>query len=256
MGLIRTDPESGNFFIGHKAWAEDERLSWETRGLLAYLFSKPDDWEVRMGDLVASGPCEKHKLRSMMGELVEYGYATRDKTRADDGTFEWETTIHERPPPTQSGMDSIHDGSSPGYSKKHNSTKNNGEGGSGSAGAAARDDAPTMPDDLLPLYDTYEDTVNDLLADLSPQDVDALVMTLWNQAGVGSVTLRLHDEYEWPYFVSGVVITANEANNPNPRYLDTLLTALTDLDEHTGENPTEDEQQSNLERLWNAARTA
>ena len=251
MGIVRTERPDGDWFMAHKGWAQDERLTWDTRGLLAYLFTKPDDWEVRVHDLVASGPCGKYKIRRMLKELEEYGYADREKTRdPEDGTFGWVTTIHERPSPTQSRMDSVQTGDSRGYTKDTSSTKEGEEGSRGSAREAR------MPDELLPLYDTYQPEIERLLAEYEPGEADQVLIRQWGWSSVGSTVLHLAREYSFPYFVTGVVVTANEADNPNPRYLDSFLHAVTKLDGHTPEDPTESEQQSTFKQLWNAARSA
>jgi hypothetical protein len=253
MGLIRTEKESGDWFIACKQWAEDDTLTWEARGLLAYLFAKPDDWEVSMVDLVRSGPCEKYKLRRILEELEEVGYADRVKQRADDGTFQWTSTIRERPSPTSSGMEAPHDGQDRGYTKEPSPTKDTEESSGGSEHAPARE----LPEWLFPLYDVYRPDMEQALEDYAPDEADAFVMNQWGQTGISSAVIRLKRKHGWPLFVAGIVITANEANNPNPRYLDTLLTALSDLDE-LDHDPDVDkqEQQSDLERLWNAARSA
>lgn len=113
-----------------------------------------------------------------------------------------------------------------------------------------------MPQDLLPLYDTYEPVVDSYLEEYEPDRADEVVMNAWGQIGVSQTIMHLAKNYDFPYFVAGVVITGNEADSPNARYLHSLLKAITQLDEHTQDDPTKDEQQSNLERLWNAARTA
>ena len=62
---------------------EDDRLSMEARWLLGYLLSKPDNWTVVVGDIVKKGGCGRDKARKMIAELVEYGYAEREQSRAD-----------------------------------------------------------------------------------------------------------------------------------------------------------------------------
>jgi hypothetical protein len=76
---------------------EDRRLSWEARGLLGYILSKPDDWKVRLFDLVARGPAGEHKLRRMLRELEAAGYLYRRRYRRADGTFEWIVIVLEHP---------------------------------------------------------------------------------------------------------------------------------------------------------------
>lgn len=62
---------------------EDSRLSMEARWLLSYLLSKPDNWTVVIGDIIKKGNCGRDKARKMIAELVEFGYAEREQSRAD-----------------------------------------------------------------------------------------------------------------------------------------------------------------------------
>ena len=62
---------------------EDDRLSMEARWLLGYLLSKPDNWTVVIGDIIKKGGCGRDKARKMIAELVEFGYAEREQSRAD-----------------------------------------------------------------------------------------------------------------------------------------------------------------------------
>ena len=54
----------------------DNRLSWKARGLLIYLLSKPDDWEVRVQQLIDSSPDGKAVVQAIFRELKKYGYAS------------------------------------------------------------------------------------------------------------------------------------------------------------------------------------
>ena len=74
----------------------DSRLSWEARGMLAYLLTKPDSWEVRMGDLISQSPGSRTIVRRIFKELETYGYLTRERQRQENGTFRWLTTIREK----------------------------------------------------------------------------------------------------------------------------------------------------------------
>jgi hypothetical protein len=78
---------------------QDNRLSLEARGLLGYLLSKPDDWEVRFTDLLtAAGPnCKEDRLRRILKELEGFGYIQRTRKNVAHGKFEWVTTVFETP---------------------------------------------------------------------------------------------------------------------------------------------------------------
>ena len=95
-GIIR-HRKTGNFFSADNAPFSNERLSWEARGLLAYLLSKPDNWQVRLHDLMARGPAGEHKIRRMLRELEENGYLVRERHRRADGTYYSVTRVYENP---------------------------------------------------------------------------------------------------------------------------------------------------------------
>ena len=65
LTIIR-GPKVAHYFVVDNALFCDERLSWEARGLMGYLLSKPDDWKVRLYDLVARGPAGVHKIQRIL----------------------------------------------------------------------------------------------------------------------------------------------------------------------------------------------
>jgi len=54
----------------------DKRLSFKARGVLGYLLSKPENWEIRMNDLVAASPDGIHAAQGALKELQTIGYAS------------------------------------------------------------------------------------------------------------------------------------------------------------------------------------
>ena len=66
--------------------AINDKLSWAARGMLLYLCSKPDDWEVNITDLVnqTTGTAKRSgrdAVRKIMDELVECGYMRKTQKR-------------------------------------------------------------------------------------------------------------------------------------------------------------------------------
>ncbi len=92
-------PKVERYFVVQNAVFSDERLSWEARGLMGYLLSKPDHWQVRLHDLMKRGPAGQHKIRRILKELRATGYIQTSRIKRRDGTFDWLTTIHEDPQP-------------------------------------------------------------------------------------------------------------------------------------------------------------
>ena len=68
------------------AFLQDRRISDETRGLVARLLSLPDDWEVTVQSIIASGKAGRDKVYRMIKEAEKYGYVQpQDRQRMDDG---------------------------------------------------------------------------------------------------------------------------------------------------------------------------
>ena len=83
---------------------EDKRLRWDTRGLLAYLLTKPNGWEIRIEDLLKQEEPEdggratgREKVFRMLRELKAYGYLHRAQENGPDGRFVTVCTIFENP---------------------------------------------------------------------------------------------------------------------------------------------------------------
>jgi hypothetical protein len=59
----------------------DSRLSWKARGILIYLLSKPDDWEVSFENLINNSPDGRQSLQTGFRELKKMGYAEMKVSR-------------------------------------------------------------------------------------------------------------------------------------------------------------------------------
>lgn len=80
----------------------DERLSYGARGILAYLLSKPPNWEVRLQDLINGSPAGRTAVSRMIKELEEAGYMRRVQSRTEAGIFQGMITeVYDEP---QSGF--------------------------------------------------------------------------------------------------------------------------------------------------------
>lgn len=70
-------------FLIERTLIEDGRLSWGSRGLMAFIRSQPDDWRLDVEELInASGDNSTSAaadLEAMIDELLAAGYLKRDK---------------------------------------------------------------------------------------------------------------------------------------------------------------------------------
>jgi hypothetical protein len=95
MSIIRTKKDQ-KFFVASNALFNDKNLSWEAKGIMGYLLSKPDGWQCHNYDLVNQGPAGKHIIQRVLKELKEAGYIHR--YQESDGTkIEWVTEVYETP---------------------------------------------------------------------------------------------------------------------------------------------------------------
>lgn len=96
MSIIRVRKDARYFSASNEPF-NDIRLSWETRGLMGYLLSKPDQWTIHLKDLLKKGPAGETKIRRMLAEARLYGYMNRIRITQPDKTFEWITEVFESP---------------------------------------------------------------------------------------------------------------------------------------------------------------
>ena len=94
--IIRVEKDS-NYAVISNTPLNDDQLSWEAKGVLAYLLTKPDDWVIRNHDLEKKGKIGGCKLSRILAELKTAGYLTRTRYKKSDGTFQWETIVYEKP---------------------------------------------------------------------------------------------------------------------------------------------------------------
>lgn len=96
--ILRTVKDRNNpYVMVARTLFENEALSLEARGLMGYLLCKPDNWQVRMGDLQRTAGVGRDQLRRILRELKDAGYLHRDRSHGADGRWEWVSTIHETP---------------------------------------------------------------------------------------------------------------------------------------------------------------
>ena len=106
MSIVRVRKDA-NYFAASNEPFNDAGLSWEARGLMGYLLSKPDNWKINIADLEKKGPAGTHKLRRMLAELRKSGYMNRIRVTLEQNRFDWITEVYESPsqnPNKQSSM--------------------------------------------------------------------------------------------------------------------------------------------------------
>jgi DnaD/phage-associated family protein len=98
MSIIRTMKRENPFVQLDKNFIGNETMSLKATGLLTYILSKPDGWQIRMKDIQNRFTDGETSVRSAMKEAIKLGYINRYRERSEDGTFgEWVYEVYERP---------------------------------------------------------------------------------------------------------------------------------------------------------------
>jgi helix-turn-helix protein len=112
MSTIIRRKRNSNYTVVSNAMLNDEKLSAECLGVLAYLIGKPDDWEVRPENLSNRFGCGRDRIYRIINDLIEAGYIIRRRIR-DEKTKRWsvqEYTVMDEPLPENTEVeDSEHE---------------------------------------------------------------------------------------------------------------------------------------------------
>jgi hypothetical protein len=93
-GIIRVRKDK-NYVSIHRGVFNNNRLTWAARGLMGYLLSKGDGWEMRIYDLIRQSSAGRDAVYSILRNLRECGYVRRMRLSGDDGKFIWVTEVYE-----------------------------------------------------------------------------------------------------------------------------------------------------------------
>jgi hypothetical protein len=81
MNKIRRGPQvADNFTMLPNSQIRDDTLTWEARGLLAWLHSHREGFEVTEAAMIEAGSFGRDGVRRMVRELEDAGYLTRERT--------------------------------------------------------------------------------------------------------------------------------------------------------------------------------
>jgi hypothetical protein len=95
MGTIRTPKTRRGYAVIDNEPLQDERFAWDERGMLAYLYSLPDDWEINVRHLIRqTEKAGKYKtgrdgVYRILNRLIIFGYMSRSQeNKAGTGHLE------------------------------------------------------------------------------------------------------------------------------------------------------------------------
>lgn len=131
MATFRTIKESGNFVTVHKNFIHDNNITFKAKGILLYLLSRPDDWQIYESEILKHTNDGKDSLKSGIRELEKIGYVERIRKRDDKGHLNgYEYLVYEHP--VQNG-------------KSYVGKSNNGKSNVGKSNVGKTDNGKSVP---------------------------------------------------------------------------------------------------------------
>jgi predicted transcriptional regulator len=100
--MIIRRKHTANFTTIGNALFNDERLEADEMGILAFLLSRPDDWEVRRPALARRFRIGRDSIKRIMLNLMCAGWVVARRTRLPNGTFHTIYEVRDEPGPTLS----------------------------------------------------------------------------------------------------------------------------------------------------------
>ncbi len=99
--IIRVTRDKAHpYTIVNNTALRDPRLSWPAKGIIGYLLTMPDDWQVMMRHLVQQSSCGRDATYSGLRELEDVGYIRRTRVRDARGRIaRLEYVVFEVPQP-------------------------------------------------------------------------------------------------------------------------------------------------------------
>ena len=95
-GIIRVEKRD-RFLTIENETVRDKRLTFGARGLLSYLLSYPNKWELKVPYLIKQSPAGRDAIYTLLSELERFRYLVRKKRRGNKGRISWLSIIYEVP---------------------------------------------------------------------------------------------------------------------------------------------------------------
>lgn len=87
-----------DYTVIHNQFLKRKDLSWKAKGILAYILSLPDDWNINLKEVMTNATEGEAAFRSGWKELTEKGYVNRQpvKDKKTKRIKYWDTKIYEK----------------------------------------------------------------------------------------------------------------------------------------------------------------
>jgi hypothetical protein len=97
--ILRAERDKNNpYYLIRRSSIQNPNLSWQAKGLLAYMLSMPDGWIFHQAELLKHSPNGLWSLKSCFKELKKAGHIKKNSIRDEGGKItHWETIVVETP---------------------------------------------------------------------------------------------------------------------------------------------------------------
>lgn len=95
-GIIRVEKRERWLTIENET-VRDKRLTFGARGLLTYLLSHADKWEIKVPHLIKQSPAGREAIYTLLRELEKFRYLIRKQRRGHKGRYHWLSVVYETP---------------------------------------------------------------------------------------------------------------------------------------------------------------
>ena len=97
--MIIRRKQNSNFTTIPNRPIQDDRLNFEALGLLVFLLSKPNNWQVNLAHLATRGDLGRDKSQGLMRCLIEAGYVVRQQRRTTKSNrfTQFEYVVYDEP---------------------------------------------------------------------------------------------------------------------------------------------------------------
>lgn len=92
--IFRSSNQSNYSIINNEVLKRDD-LSWKAKGIMCYILSLPNDWEIYLEELQKHSTDGRDSFRSGWNELKDKGYVKREPMKNKGKIVEWRTEIVE-----------------------------------------------------------------------------------------------------------------------------------------------------------------
>ena len=95
--IIRSVKSKGTFFTMDNQLARNRELSLSARGLMSYILSNTDTWDINIGKLCEQTNTKEGKMKTLIKELTNAGFINVRVIREKGKFQKFEYTIYENP---------------------------------------------------------------------------------------------------------------------------------------------------------------